>query len=121
MAHHQALVLVTLYNYPTATWAYPYHGVSIIFSLKLHVATKVIREKLECKTEYCRTMLHLAPSISPPITQSASFKEFDKYEAAFDSTDASKRLPHFILICLGENHTQGMRVGGANTTSSGGK
>ena len=82
---------------------------------------KVIREKSECKTEYHRTMLHLAPSISPPITQSASFEEFDKYEAAFNSTDESKRLLHFIVMSLGENHTQGMRAGDANAIGGSGE
>ena len=66
-------------------------------------------------------MSHLSPSILPPITQSASFEEFDKYEAVFNSTDASKWLLHFIVMSLGENHTQSARAGGANAIGGGGK
>jgi YVTN family beta-propeller protein len=38
-------------------------------------------------------------------------EEFEKYEAAYDSADPSKRLPNFIVMSLGENHTQGTRAG----------
>jgi hypothetical protein len=59
---------------------------------------------------------HVAPKFRLPGMRDtdnvkAFFDEFDKYEAAFDSTDASKRLPHFIVMSLGENHTQGTRAG----------
>jgi hypothetical protein len=59
---------------------------------------------------------HVAPKYRLPGMRDtenvkAFFDEFDQYEAAFDSTDASKRLPHFIVMSLGENHTQGTRAG----------
>ena len=34
-------------------------------------------------------------------------KEFDAYEANFDSSDPEKRLPNFIVMALPENHTHG--------------
>ncbi len=34
-------------------------------------------------------------------------KEFDAYEADFDSSDPEKRLPNFIVMALPENHTHG--------------
>ena len=41
-------------------------------------------------------------------------KEFEAYEAAFDSPDADKRLPNFIIMALPEDHTKGTQPG-ANT------
>jgi YVTN family beta-propeller protein len=38
-------------------------------------------------------------------------REFDEYEKEFDSTDARKRLPNFIVMSLGEDHTNGTRPG----------
>lgn len=38
-------------------------------------------------------------------------REFDEYEKAFDSTDAKRRLPNFIVMSLGEDHTNGTRPG----------
>jgi len=38
-------------------------------------------------------------------------KEFDEYEKAFDSPDARKRLPNFIVMSLGEDHTKGTQPG----------
>jgi YVTN family beta-propeller protein len=38
-------------------------------------------------------------------------REFDEYEKEFDSTDTQKRLPNFIVMSLGEDHTNGTRPG----------
>jgi YVTN family beta-propeller protein len=38
-------------------------------------------------------------------------KEFDAYEANFDSPDGEKRLPNFIVMALPENHTKGTDPG----------
>ncbi len=38
-------------------------------------------------------------------------EEFDEYEKNFDSTNAAKRLPNFVVMSLGEDHTQGTRPG----------
>ncbi len=38
-------------------------------------------------------------------------REFDDYEKQFDNTDARKRLPNFIVMSLGEDHTNGTRPG----------
>ena len=38
-------------------------------------------------------------------------KEFDGYEANFDSADPDKRLPNFIIMALPENHTKGTEPG----------
>jgi YVTN family beta-propeller protein len=37
--------------------------------------------------------------------------EFDEYERNFDSNDPEKRLPNFMVMSLGEDHTQGTRPG----------
>jgi hypothetical protein len=37
----------------------------------------------------------------------AFFKEFDAYEKNFASKDAEQRLPNYIVMSLGEDHTQG--------------
>ncbi|MDX1982768.1 MAG: alkaline phosphatase family protein [Bryobacteraceae bacterium] len=39
------------------------------------------------------------------------FEEFEQYEKNFDSEDPAKRLPNFIVMSLGEDHTQGTRPG----------
>jgi YVTN family beta-propeller protein len=41
----------------------------------------------------------------------AFFAEFDQFEANYDSADPNKRLPNYIVMSLGENHTQGTRPG----------
>ena len=41
----------------------------------------------------------------------AFIKEFDEYEANYDSTDPEKRLPNFIFISLPEDHTRGTSPG----------
>jgi YVTN family beta-propeller protein len=38
-------------------------------------------------------------------------REFDEYEKEFDNADARKRLPNFIVMSLGEDHTNGTRPG----------
>ncbi|HLJ26867.1 MAG TPA: bifunctional YncE family protein/alkaline phosphatase family protein [Candidatus Angelobacter sp.] len=38
-------------------------------------------------------------------------REFDAYEKDFDSPDAEKRLPNYIVMSLPENHTNGTRPG----------
>ncbi len=39
------------------------------------------------------------------------FKDFDAYEANFDSPDPAKRLPNFTVMALPEDHTEGTRAG----------
>ncbi len=38
-------------------------------------------------------------------------KEFDQFEASFDNPDASVRLPNFIVMSMGEDHTRGTAAG----------
>jgi YVTN family beta-propeller protein len=38
-------------------------------------------------------------------------REFDEYEANFESPDAAKRLPNYIVMSLPENHTNGTKPG----------
>ncbi len=38
-------------------------------------------------------------------------REFDEYEKNFDSPDAEKRLPNYIVMSLPENHTHGTQPG----------
>ena len=41
----------------------------------------------------------------------AFIREFDEYEANYDSPDAEKRLPNFIILSLPEDHTRGTSPG----------
>jgi hypothetical protein len=41
----------------------------------------------------------------------AFFEEFDEFEKNFESTDPNRRLPNYIVMSLGENHTQGTTPG----------
>jgi YVTN family beta-propeller protein len=59
---------------------------------------------------------HVAPKFRLPGMRDtdnvkAFFAEFDQFEANFDSPDPNKRLPNYIVMSLGENHTQGTRPG----------
>ena len=38
-------------------------------------------------------------------------REFDKYEENMDSSDPKQRLPNYVVMSLGENHTQGTLPG----------
>ena len=38
-------------------------------------------------------------------------KEFDKFEANFDSSDANQRLPNLVVMGMGEDHTRGSQTG----------
>lgn len=38
-------------------------------------------------------------------------REFDDYEKNYDSADADRRLPNYIVMSLGENHTRGTTPG----------
>jgi len=59
---------------------------------------------------------HVAPNYlnwgARDFENAAEFiKEFDVYEANFDSSDPSERLPNFIVMGLPEDHTKGSRPG----------
>ncbi|MFX6998509.1 hypothetical protein ABTI04_19100, partial [Acinetobacter baumannii] len=41
----------------------------------------------------------------------AFIREFDAYEAAYDSMDPEKRLPNFIVMGLPHDHTNGTKPG----------
>lgn len=45
-------------------------------------------------------------------------REFDQYEANYESDNPNKRLPNYIVMSLGEDHTQGTRPGGPTPRSS---
>ena len=38
-------------------------------------------------------------------------KEFDKFEANFDSSDPASKLPNFVVMSMGEDHTRGTKAG----------
>jgi YVTN family beta-propeller protein len=66
---------------------------------------------------------HVAPKFRLPGMRDtdnvkAFIAEFDEYEKNFDSTDANKRLPNYIVMSLGENHTQGTRPGVPTPTAA---
>ena len=52
-----------------------------------------------------------APGKRDPDNVAVFLREFDEYEKNFDSTEAGKRLPNFIVMSLGEDHTNGTRPG----------
>ncbi|HYZ87245.1 MAG TPA: alkaline phosphatase family protein [Bryobacteraceae bacterium] len=59
---------------------------------------------------------HVAPNFKLPGMRDTDnvrefIREFDEYERNYDSTDAEKRLPNYIVMSLGEDHTQGTRPG----------
>ena len=59
---------------------------------------------------------HVAPKFRLPGMRDtdnvkAFFDEFTRFEAEYDSPDPLKRLPNFVVMSLGENHTQGTRPG----------
>ncbi|MCC6697730.1 MAG: glutaminyl-peptide cyclotransferase [Candidatus Hydrogenedentes bacterium] len=59
---------------------------------------------------------HVAPNYlswgARDFDNAAEFiREFDEYEANFDSTDPAKRLPNYIVLALPEDHTRGTRPG----------
>ncbi len=59
---------------------------------------------------------HVSPKFKLPGMRDTEnvkvfFEELDGFEKNFGSTDASKRLPNFVVMSLPENHTQGTRPG----------
>ena len=52
-----------------------------------------------------------SPGKRDPQNAEVFLHEFDEYEKQFDSADPSKRLPNFMVISLGEDHTNGTRPG----------
>lgn len=66
---------------------------------------------------------HVAPKFRLPGMRDtdnvkAFFEEFDEYEKNYDNPDPAKRLPNFIVMSLGENHTQGTRPGAPTPTAA---
>lgn len=59
---------------------------------------------------------HVAPKFRLPNMRDtdnvkAFFDEFDVFEQNFDAKDPAKRLPNYIVMSLGENHTRGATPG----------
>ncbi len=59
---------------------------------------------------------HISPKFKLPGMRDTDnvkvfFEEFAEYVKNFDSKDPNKRLPNFIVMSLGEDHTQGTRPG----------
>jgi hypothetical protein len=52
-----------------------------------------------------------SPGKRDPQNVDIFLHEFDAYEKEFDNPDARKRLPNFIVMSLGEDHTAGTRPG----------
>ena len=66
---------------------------------------------------------HVAPKFRLPGMRDtenvkAFFDEFSRFEEAYDSPDPLKRLPNFVVMSLGENHTQGTRAGAHTPTAA---
>jgi hypothetical protein len=51
------------------------------------------------------------PGKRDPQNVEVFLREFDEYEKEFDNADARKRLPNFVVMSLGEDHTNGTRPG----------
>ena len=59
---------------------------------------------------------HVAPNFKRPGMRDPDnvkefIREFNEYESNYDSPDPEKRLPNFIVMSLGEDHTTGTRPG----------
>ncbi|MCC6394710.1 MAG: beta-propeller fold lactonase family protein [Bryobacterales bacterium] len=59
---------------------------------------------------------HVSPRVKLPGMRDtdnvkAFLDEFEAYESNYDSSDPRKRLPNYIVMSLGEDHTQGTRPG----------
>jgi hypothetical protein len=59
---------------------------------------------------------HVAPRFKLPGMRDTDnarefIREFDEYEKNYDSPDANKRLPNFMVMSLPENHTRGTAPG----------
>ena len=59
---------------------------------------------------------HVSPKFKLPGMRDTEnvkvfLEEFEQYEKEFDSADPLKRLPNYIVMSLGEDHTQGTRPG----------
>ncbi|MBM3760767.1 MAG: hypothetical protein FJW36_11030 [Acidobacteria bacterium] len=59
---------------------------------------------------------HVSPKFKMPGMRDTEnvkvfFDEFAEYEKEFDSVDPLKRLPNYVVMSLGEDHTQGTRPG----------
>ncbi len=66
---------------------------------------------------------HVAPKFRLPGMRDtdnvrAFFEEFERFEENFDSPDPARRLPNFVVMSLGENHTQGTRPGAPTPTAA---
>ena len=66
---------------------------------------------------------HTAPNFKKPGMRDTDnarefIREFDEFEKNYDSTDPRKRLPNFMVMSLGENHTQGTRPGVPTPTAA---
>lgn len=66
---------------------------------------------------------HVAPKFRLPGMRDTDnvkvfIAEFDEYEKNFDQPDPQKRLPNFIVMSLGEDHTQGTRPGVATPSAA---
>jgi YVTN family beta-propeller protein len=61
-------------------------------------------------------LAHVSPKFKMPGMRDTDnvkvfFEEFDKFEQAYGSENANDRLPNFVVMSLGEDHTQGTRPG----------
>ncbi len=59
---------------------------------------------------------HVSPDFKKPGMRDTDnvavfFREFDEFEKNFESGDPTKRLPNYVVMSLGEDHTQGTRPG----------
>lgn len=66
---------------------------------------------------------HVAPGYlgwgaRDPENAAEFIREFDDYVAQYDSPDAEKRLPNFMVMCLPEDHTKGTRPGVPTPTAA---
>jgi YVTN family beta-propeller protein len=52
-----------------------------------------------------------SPGKRDPQNVEVFLREFDEYEKEFDNPDSSKRLPNYMVMSLGEDHTNGTRLG----------
>ncbi|MGH9719524.1 MAG: alkaline phosphatase family protein [Bryobacteraceae bacterium] len=66
---------------------------------------------------------HVAPKFKLPGMRDTDnvkvfLEEFDEFEKNYDASDPVRRLPNYVVMSLGENHTQGTRPGVPTPTAA---
>ena len=78
--------------------------------------------QMEARVGIAGLLGHVSPKFRLPGMRDTDnvkvfIEEFDEYEKNYDSPDPARRLPNFIVMSLGENHTRGTTPGAHTPTA----